>query len=656
MGSEGETQKESTRVNSTDWLLPAPTKGRLIDTIGTKRLSIAGTSGAGKTYSVMRLCELLYARKSPFVVLDTVGNFWGLRVAKDGKKPGLDIPVLGGLHGDLEIQAEAGGLVAEFLQQTGTSLVVDLSLLDEDDRATFVTGFARRLLELWKRRRQVLTVIVDEAQDIVPEMLSSKGDAKMRRAMHTLGLQGRNFGIGLFLLTQAPQNVLKRLFNLADLLIAGRIGGEHERKAVERWVRQKGIGKEAVEELPTLPTGTLYAWSPAWLEFFGKVETSARWTFDSSKTPELGDIPIEAGALAPVDLKKLGMALHALAPEPEPEPALTVVKSEGRGKKANMKKRREAPGAVATVPALTAAHPNDVLLRQVLERLDVHERQVAELVSRIEVELERCADELEVSERFDRVAAEISDLRIELQEGSTLIGQRIQEGVQKVVDSVIVGHVRDLGQKRERSAAATVHDSVKSTRRAPVKLLPATPSPKPSLRDALVKPRGSVTDRASFNAADISDDYLYNLLDTAVANPGVTRRELAVLAGVSLGSSTFGLAVTLLIRETFLSEESRQLTPTAAGVRRAQPPEVSKGRPLWQYWLRQVGEYGEGLLEAMKRCRRPLTRKQLAVESERSHDSSSFNQMIVRLKKLGLITERSRQVFFDEFQKGAFGL
>lgn len=63
----------------------------------TQKLAWLGVTGSGKTYGASKLAELLWDAGAHFVVLDPVGTWYGLRLAKDGKRPSdITIPIFGG--------------------------------------------------------------------------------------------------------------------------------------------------------------------------------------------------------------------------------------------------------------------------------------------------------------------------------------------------------------------------------------------------------------------------------------------------------------------------------------------------------------------------------------------------------------------------------
>jgi hypothetical protein len=57
--------------------------------IVTERSAFIGRTGQGKSYAAQKLAELLHAAGVQFIALDPVGIWWGLRLAANGKDPGL---------------------------------------------------------------------------------------------------------------------------------------------------------------------------------------------------------------------------------------------------------------------------------------------------------------------------------------------------------------------------------------------------------------------------------------------------------------------------------------------------------------------------------------------------------------------------------------
>lgn len=66
-----------------------------------KKLAFLGTTGSGKSYAAGKLAEQMLEVGAQIIVLDPVGIWYGLRIGRDGKSAGYQIPVFGGIHGDI---------------------------------------------------------------------------------------------------------------------------------------------------------------------------------------------------------------------------------------------------------------------------------------------------------------------------------------------------------------------------------------------------------------------------------------------------------------------------------------------------------------------------------------------------------------------------
>lgn len=278
--------------------------------VATEALAWIGARGSGKTHGTGKLVELLVAAGVPVVVLDPVGVWYGLRLARDGKGPGLQIPVFGGLHGDVPLEATAGALVADLIVDKNLSAILDVSQFDTDaQRARFTADFAERLFTRKKKDPSVIHWVVDEAQETVPQN-PQPGEQMMLHRMQRVLKLGRNFGIGVSLLTQRPQETSKKALNQCQTVLAFRLTGPQERKAMKDWIAAHDLDQALVEKLPSLETGTCHVWSPAFLKVNKEVRILPKDTFDASATPKFGERRA-ARELAPIDLVRLREAMAA---------------------------------------------------------------------------------------------------------------------------------------------------------------------------------------------------------------------------------------------------------------------------------------------------------------------------------------------------------
>lgn len=273
----------------------------------TQTFGILARKGAGKTYTAAVFAEELIGAGLPVVVLDPLGAFWGLRSSSDGEKAGLPVTILGGELGDVPLDPQAGKVIADLVVEQPGAYILDLSGFESNaaqDR--FVTDFAERLYRLKATRRDPLHLIVDEADSFAPQR-PMPGQQRMLGAFESIVRRGRIRGLGVTLITQRPAVLNKNVLTQVECLVVLQMTSPQDRKAVDEWVAGNGTKEERdelVASLASLQKGEAWFWSPSWLQVFTKVQVRRRRTFDSSKTPEPGEV-VEPKRMAPVDLERL---------------------------------------------------------------------------------------------------------------------------------------------------------------------------------------------------------------------------------------------------------------------------------------------------------------------------------------------------------------
>lgn len=277
----------------------------------TQVYAFMGKRGSGKTYAAGKLTELLLGAGVQTIVMDPVGNWWGLRLAADGKHPGFEIPVLGGEHGDIPLAVDAGELVADMLVDTGSSAILDVSPMSKSARKKFIADFAEHFFQRKKTSRSAVHIVLEEAHLVLPQH-AHKGEERMLGALEDLVRLGRNYGIGVSMLDQRPQSVSKEALNQAEVLLAFQLIGAHERDAIKKWVDYHGVGSD-LATLNVQKPGEAIAWAP-WLEKPGVYRVHEKETFDSSATPKAGEAARDR-KLKPLDLKALEASMSAVVEE-----------------------------------------------------------------------------------------------------------------------------------------------------------------------------------------------------------------------------------------------------------------------------------------------------------------------------------------------------
>jgi hypothetical protein len=143
-------------------------------------------------------------------------------------------------------------------------------------------------------------VFIEEAQEFIPQN-PQREEGQMLHAFTRMIKIGRNFGIGVSMISQRPQELNKKCLNQTELLFCFQLTGPQERKTIQGWIAEKGIDEDIASELPKLGRGEPHVWSPAWLKISKRVLISEKETFDASSTPKIGG-KADTRALSPIDL------------------------------------------------------------------------------------------------------------------------------------------------------------------------------------------------------------------------------------------------------------------------------------------------------------------------------------------------------------------
>ncbi|HWB00981.1 MAG TPA: DUF87 domain-containing protein [Pirellulales bacterium] len=332
----------------------------------TQTFGFFGRKGSGKTYAAGVLVEQLLGAELPVVVIDPVGNWYGLRFAPMGKSASqFKIPILGGERGDIALQATAGQLVAKTIVDTGTSAVLDVSLFHKAERKRFMADFAEELFHRKKTNRGPMHLVIEEAQLFAPQM--AKGEERLLGAIEDVVRLGRNYGIGVSMLSQRPQSINTEVRNQCEPLVIFQLVAKHERDAVKGWMQHMGVDAD-LEELSRLKTGECFFWSPAWLEKFERLRFGTKSTYDASSTPTVGSVR------APGKLNRLNLSTL--------ESAMVLVVEEAKANDPKELKRQ-----IAELQKQLAAKPKAAVAAAPAKDQAASDRAVAAYRAQVEREL-----------------------------------------------------------------------------------------------------------------------------------------------------------------------------------------------------------------------------------------------------------------------------
>ena len=276
----------------------------------TTAAAILGVRGSGKSSTAVAIAEEMYDVGLPFVVADPKGDWFGLRLDASGKKPsGIDIPIFGGPHGDVPLDKGSGKHIAALVVDLNLSCILDLSNFDsEAQMKRWLLDFAQTLYKLNKTPRHLF---LDEADVYVPQ--SPKGgdrderavEPQLLRAFENIVRRGRSKGLGMTMITQRSAAINKNVITQAETLIAMRVASPNDRKVIEDWLKFHAERVGILETLSSLKSGEGWVISPDFLKTTERVQFRLRRTYDSGKTPEVGEKIVPPGKLSDINLGEL---------------------------------------------------------------------------------------------------------------------------------------------------------------------------------------------------------------------------------------------------------------------------------------------------------------------------------------------------------------
>lgn len=266
----------------------------------TKTFAVLAKRGAGKTYTGAVMAEEFAKNNIPFVVIDPIDVWWGLRVAADGKGKGLPVVVFGVQHEDILLDRDMGRKIAQAVVRENVSCVINTFGLPKVAQRHLLAEFADELLNINNTPRHIF---IEEAHEFLPQRVFG-GLGVVFNAVSNLVVMGRNRGIGVTLINQRAATLNKDVLTQIDTLLAFQNTSPQDRKALQEWVEYHsadGDFKKFMDSLPSLPKGEGWIWSPEFMGIFEKIKIRKRETFhpdreklgDTFQMPELNQADIQ---------------------------------------------------------------------------------------------------------------------------------------------------------------------------------------------------------------------------------------------------------------------------------------------------------------------------------------------------------------------------
>lgn len=112
-----------------------------------------------------------------------------MRTSAVGRSPGLPIPILGGRHGDIPLDATAGELVADLLVDRQLSAILDVSEFTKAEQRRFLRAFGDRFYR--RADRTPTHFILEECHEYLPQQVRGE-NAALVETWQRIVKQGRS--------------------------------------------------------------------------------------------------------------------------------------------------------------------------------------------------------------------------------------------------------------------------------------------------------------------------------------------------------------------------------------------------------------------------------------------------------------------------------
>jgi uncharacterized protein len=278
---------------------------RLPDEYITRRAVIIAKVDSGKTYTAGVIEEQFAKKGLPFIVMDPMGAHWGIR----SKYPVL---IVGGSHGDIELQSGDGRYIARLIVAQNLSCICDINEFSKENQQQFAADFGDELFLLHKISSSPRHVFWEEADIFAPQ----KTRAVSLPVLDTLVRRGRQFGIGSTMITQRPAVLNKDVLTQADIYFFLNLIAEQDIKVVAELIKASNATKEErvtyIEQIMKFEKGEMLLFSPSWLKKIKVFQGKKKETYHAGQTPVYGVIQ-KIPPLLNYETKHIKNALNKLA-------------------------------------------------------------------------------------------------------------------------------------------------------------------------------------------------------------------------------------------------------------------------------------------------------------------------------------------------------
>ena len=242
----------------------------------TGRGFVTGKSGSGKSNTASVLAEELLEAGFPLLIVDTDGEYYGLKEEYEMLHAGADEEC------DIQIGPEHAEQMASLALEENVPVILDVSgYLDEEVADELLKKIARQLFVKEKKLKKPFLLIVEEVHEYIPE---GGGVGETGKLLIKISKRGRKHGLGILGISQRPADVKKDFITQANWLVWHRLTWDNDTKVVGRI-----IDTEYSELVSDLDDGQAFVqtdWTEADVR---RVQFRRKRTFDAGATPGLDD-------------------------------------------------------------------------------------------------------------------------------------------------------------------------------------------------------------------------------------------------------------------------------------------------------------------------------------------------------------------------------
>lgn len=554
----------------------------------TETFGILAKRGMGKTYLAGVMAEEMLAVGCPIVIFDPTDAWWGLRSSADGSREGFPIVVMGGDHADVPLEPTAGEMIADLVMRENISVILSMEHWKKAEMKRFVADFAERL---YQKNREPRHLFMDEADLFAPQMIP-KGHERMVGAIEDIVRRGRKKGLGCTMITQRSAVLNKNVLTQIEVLVSLRLTSPQDQKAIYAWVEKNAdedLCVQMMEDLPSLPKGTAYVWSPGWLDIFKKVQVREKHTFDSSKTPEVGKKIRPPKKLAKVDINRIKTQIEA-----------TIETAKKDDPRVLRQKIMELKQELAKKPAAQVVREPVVKTKVVRVEVPIIKKRQLQKLEKL---LKRCED---LRERFGYAAQSFEVYTRDIWSDIAMLKEKAEEQASALAPAPQVAPPKAVAPPRPRpindsglTFTALPDDGVK-LRRGEKKILTAL---------------------AQFHPKDL------------------TRDQLATLSGYPARGGSFPTYAGVLRRHGLAEKDGEHFRITDKGIRHiGEVPPISGTQELIAMWKSRLRAGEKTILDLLIEAY-PGARSPQQIQTASGYDKkTTFDTYMGVLKRNGLVT------------------